>query len=201
MLYFIGGAPRLGKSVIARELMKEISVPWLSTDTLRDVFYELADEKIKDELYPNAGENDLEKAFNIPVEESLAKQLKEAESMKIGLHKFLENQVISKNDFILEGVCVTPTLVHEFFLKHNSKFKSVFIVDFDETNYLQALSANEEPFDWTAEHPTLHRKIANFSIEFSKIISTDAEKNGFPVYHRTNDFYKDVRKTIELLKS
>ena len=37
MFYLIGGAPRTGKTTLAKQLSKKLVLPWISTDTLESV--------------------------------------------------------------------------------------------------------------------------------------------------------------------
>ena len=38
MIYFVGGAPRVGKSILGRRLSAKLKVGWVSTDLLSDSF-------------------------------------------------------------------------------------------------------------------------------------------------------------------
>ncbi len=36
-IIFIGGAPTVGKSYLAKKLAEELKLPWISTDTVREI--------------------------------------------------------------------------------------------------------------------------------------------------------------------
>ncbi len=63
MIHLIGGAPRLGKNVLTRQLMKKTSVPWLSSDALRTALYEMTSKDDRKILFPCQGAVDNDEVF------------------------------------------------------------------------------------------------------------------------------------------
>ncbi len=203
MIYLVGGAPCVGKSVIARQLMKERGIPWLSTDALRSVFFAMAPKESRDKLFPYAGASDHDTVFAEPLDVIIKQQITEARSMKVGIHALMEFQIAVHEDLILEGVHILPEHVREFSEKHPDMKEHIhvlFVVDLDIDNAIQGLMANNSHFDWLqGAGQKTKRAVAEFSVKFSEYIKDEAEKNNFNVYEKTDTFTEDVKSCITLL--
>jgi len=46
MIYLIGGAPRCGKTKVAKQLSKKLGIPWISADSLEGVVAAYVNKKI-----------------------------------------------------------------------------------------------------------------------------------------------------------
>lgn len=53
-IILIGGSPTAGKSYIARRLSEEISFPWISTDTIREMMRKVVSKKDYPALFAHA---------------------------------------------------------------------------------------------------------------------------------------------------
>lgn len=129
---FIGGAPAVGKSFLARKMAEELKLPWISTDSIRGAMRKI----VRREDYPHL--------FDLDEEENRAEQYltshtpkqmvdegnMESEDVWKGVLAFLETDYVWQ-DFIVEGIAVTPKLVSQIALK-NLKIYSVFLVDKNE---------------------------------------------------------------------
>lgn len=203
MLYLIGGAPRVGKSVIAKQLMKETGAPWLSTDVLRSVISEVVPEESRKKLFPYAGATDDDVVFAEPIDTIVAQQFAEACSMKVGLDKFMQHQLDVHDDFILEGVHLLPEHIADFYKKHPSlkdQIKVLFIIDNNVENVLKGIQANTSHFDWLAgAKPNTYKAVAEFVAQFSNYMEKEVEKYGMLKFIKTDNFEMDVNHCLELL--
>lgn len=202
MLYLIGGAPRVGKSVVAKQLMKETGVPWLSTDVLRSVLCEVASEESRKKLFPYAGASDNDVVFAETIDTIVAQQLTEACSMKVGLEKFMQHQLDVHDDFILEGVHLLPEHISDFYKKYprlKDQIKVLFIIDNDVENVLKGIQANTSHFDWLAgAKPNTYKTVAEFVAQFSSHVEKEVEKYGMLKFVKTDNFEMDVKHCLEL---
>jgi 2-phosphoglycerate kinase len=203
MIYLIGGAPRLGKSILAKELMKKIEVPWISTDALRTTFYEMTDPAIRDEKFPFCGSNEggaMEERYSIP--EMVEKQLKEVDSMEQGIISFVMHHVGVKDDLILEGVHLTPMIVEKLQKKIPvNQLRVLYLASRDEAIVIDGMKKNTSHYDWAAGHSDeMKRKTAQFVVAFSAWVSADATERSLPVLTRSMDFKQDIKTALKKLR-
>lgn len=199
MIYLIGGAPRLGKSTIARELSFRTGMPWLSTDVLRSVLFEFTDPKKRLKLFPYGGVTDNDKVFVAPIKEIVKQQRQEALSMRPALASFIEHQVDVREDSILEGVHLWPGHVANL-LRDNGLRKNirvVFVTANDSRVVLDGLKDNSSHYDWLrgARIKTL-QAVAEFVVEFSREMSKDIARYKLPEIQRTLNFNKDIKHAV-----
>lgn len=203
MIYLIGGAPRVGKSIIAKQLMTEKNIPWLSTDVLRSVLYDVTPETLQKKLFPYGGASDNDVVFAEPIKVIIDQHVTEAHSMAVGLERFIKHQLDAHDDFILEGVHLLPEIVADFYKKYpdlQGQIKIIFILDTDKENILRGLQINTSHFDWLSGAKTqTYQKIAEFTAEFSKYIGMEADKYGIMKFVRTDNFNRDVKQCLDLL--
>ncbi|MFA5062156.1 MAG: hypothetical protein WC526_03345 [Patescibacteria group bacterium] len=203
MLYLIGGAPRVGKSIIAKQLMKEKGIPWLSTDVLRSICYDLTPEELREELYPYVGVTDNDIVFSQPLDVIVKQQITEAESMKPSIETFIKHQIDVRENFILEGVHLLPKHIADFYKENpelQDQIKVLFIVDTDPENILKGLQMNTSHFDWlSGAKPNTYRAVAEFVAKFSKYIEEEVNKYDMILYSRTSDFVIDIKNCSELM--
>ncbi|MBI4599305.1 hypothetical protein HY732_00095 [Candidatus Uhrbacteria bacterium] len=203
MITLIGGASRLGKSVLARQLMKKTGMPWLSSDALRSAFYEMAPKEKRDILFPCEGAEDNDEVFKKSIAATVRDQVIEAQSMRSGLYAFLQSHCNSEDPLILEGVHFLPGDVAVFAKKNISKKKNIriiFLIDTDPKNILRGLHANTDPHDWLkGARPTTYEKVAEFIAAFSMHIKKEARKYRMPIYMRTNHFKNDMNLCTRML--
>lgn len=203
MLYLIGGAPRVGKSIIAKQLMKETGAPWLSTDVLRSVLCEVTQEALRKQYFPYAGATDNDVVFAEPINVIIQQQITEARSMKIGLEKFMQHQLDVHDDFILEGVHLLPEQVANFYKQYprlKDQMKVLFIVDNDVENVLKGIQANTSHFDWlVGAKPNTFKAVAEFVAQFSSYMEKEVEKYEMLKFVKTDNFEMDIKHCLEML--
>lgn len=195
MFYIIGGAPRLGKSIAAQRLMDQTKTPWLSTDVLRTVFSDIVSPSDRNKMFPFADEMGDKKWFEKSPQEISEMQLQEARAMMPGLNSFIQHQICVKDNFILEGVHLLPSQIHELMNKPELKdyIHVVFVVASDLDVVKQGLNANTSHFNWlTGASEEVHDVVSKFVVDFSGRIKTEAEKYNLPVIERTMSFEQDM---------
>ena len=184
-LILIGGAPTTGKSTLAKFLAKEMAIPWISCDQIRENAKGLL-RNYKDD-FP-----DLFVDKDITAEEYYAKyssqEVAELERRQsVGTFEMFKGWIqyhYPWNSFILEGVNIIPEFV-ELVLKEqwfDGKVIPIFLVDQDEDRIRDVVfnrglwgpaksysdSVKEKEFEWV-------------SIFANKVIQ-DSRKHGYPIF-------------------
>lgn len=201
MIYLIGGAPRVGKSIVARLLMKKTGAPWISTDALRAAFASQMGEPYRKEAFPFEEEIDNKKLFEKPMEEVVAMQWKESLSMEKGLEAFVRHHADTKNAIVIEGVHLSVSLVRRLVKDLGSDvIHSLHIVNVNAEDVYSGMQANTSHDDWASSmEEGVKKDIARFSAMISEKISIEAQEHGLPIFQRTNNFHEDVKQILKLL--
>ena len=95
MIYLISGTSRSGKTLVAKKIMQQYEIPYLSLDWLVMGFTNgIPEYGIHDKLWPN----------------------EIAEKFWDFLKAMLENMIWSETDYIIEGEAVLPELINDLLI-------------------------------------------------------------------------------------
>jgi len=171
MLYLISGTSRSGKTIIAKKLLEEHKLPYLSLDWLMMGFNDgIPEYGINHLLWPN----------------------EIAEKMWPFLQGMIENMLFDGMDYVIEGEAMVPQLIAQLIEKYPEKISAVF-VGFTEINVdekvaqVKKFSIGEN--DWLTNESDKYIKdhIGNM-IEYSKMIKEGCEKFNLPYFDTSVDF-------------
>lgn len=186
MIYFIGGAPRTGKSQLAKRLSKVTGYSWLSTDNLRESL-ELLDEIPKSSPllsnWVDWRENDhISKTFSIPAEEIIANQDLESLELNKVIKGFVQSLDYCKRDFILEGVALLPEYFdNDFINKYKIKFVCVGNTDYE--TFREFSWENRTEGDWLEKaDKSIFDNVILYSTKYSEIFRSQSENRGIKYY-------------------
>lgn len=188
MIFLIGGAPRLGKSILATKLLNDRGIPWLSTDSLCAM------------LRPGT-EMQFAHVMHLGTAQIVKRELTEAESISKTLALFIERQIESGADFTLEGAHLLPALVGHIQKTRPAEVKSVFVVSTDKNLALSGLRADMREQNWMCgASDEMQRAMADFVVGYSKEMKSQAEMEGLFIYERTENFQQDVEAMMRLFQ-
>ncbi|MCX6740310.1 MAG: hypothetical protein NTZ49_03725 [Candidatus Parcubacteria bacterium] len=203
MIYLIGGAPRCGKSILAKKISSRKKIGWLSTDRLWTVvFNSTPKSQLKKKfpgffLFKKAGSY----AFEIHSPKTLwQNELIESESIWPGVRGLIKALVAYNQDFIIEGVHLLPKLVNQ--LKKTACWKDigvVYLVKTDLAKIKEGIPKNKkDKLDWLlAGGIDLPGRLdkASAMIQYeSRCIEKEARKYKFMVVNTEKDFNKKMNK-------
>jgi 2-phosphoglycerate kinase len=182
MIYLIGGAPRLGKSIIAALLAKSINAQLVSTDNLEMI---------------EPGETfsgDPKKNILTP-EQRLESIKNEARQVIANIHDIIEK---AGQDTVIEGVHLFPNYI-DAMIKTFGDIKAVLIGSSKEL-ILDGMKRNTSENNWTKDaDPEVLNQIAEFAKAFSDYVKEESKKYNLPYVERSNDFQKDIDEVKQLL--
>ncbi len=205
MIYLIGGSPRGGKSILSRKLSKMLDVPCVSTDNLRLVVMPYFKGKNKDKNFP------FEKMFDLNAvdkyfidysgKEMLGADIKEAETIWLGVKSLIDHLLNCKMDYIIEGVHLLPDLVRQ--LGNNKNIKVVFLAKSDEDKIFDGLLQNKNNNDWIASNIKDDKIIllaAKSLCDYGKFFIEETKKYNFKCFNTESAFHDKINQAIEYLK-
>jgi hypothetical protein len=182
MLYIVSGTSRSGKTIIAKELMKRISVPYMSLDWLVMGFTNGVPEYgIHDKLWPN--------------------------EIAVRFWPFLtamcKNMLWSEVDYIIEGEAVLPKLVSDLLEQHPDRFRICFVgyTDVNTQDKVRDVRRySDGKGDWLINEPDeyIESHIKNM-ISYSKMIKAECAKCSLPYFDTSTDFERAIEDAIDSL--
>lgn len=191
MIYLIGGAPRVGKSTIAKQFADSIKGRFISTDELENPVKQLPSVL----FYSDPKKNTLTPSKRI---ESIRN---EAKQIIFDVESIIRKALNKPQDTIIEGVHLFPVYADEFIRKFGKdKIKIIYIGSTKDKLILEGIEQNTSPNNWLKDFKQeVIRQIALFTKAFSDYLSKESKKYNLIYKERSNDFQKDIRDVIDQL--
>ena len=205
-VYLIGGPPKCGKTTLAKELSKKLSIPWISADTLQNIVYAYMGQEDHEKNFPHSylkgGSNDetyADNSSNAIVEA----YIRQGETSYKAISMTAETQIVDGDDYIIEGYQVTPEIVDEIIKKFGiENIKTIFLVKHDEEKFVEDIDKSSTPNDWIVrktKKTETFQKIAKMISDYSKYFEAEAKKYGFKVLKMDQGFEDQIEKAISSL--
>mgnify|MGYP001811780889 FL=1 len=182
MLYLVSGTSRSGKTLIARKILADKQIPYLSLDWLMMGFNDgIPEYGIHHLLWPN----------------------EIAEKIWPFLKGMIDNMLFDGMDYVIEGEAMLPELVANLIEKHPGKIKAVFMgyteINVSDKVALVKQHSNGEN-DWlTNESDDYIRDHVGNMIAYSKMIKEGCEKHGLSYFDTSDDFSGAIKAATNVL--
>jgi 2-phosphoglycerate kinase len=206
MIYLIGGSIRSGKTTTARLLAKKLGIAWIQTDSLRYVVRAHCPKKEIYKKFPFKKMDAL--AGNLIFDKYTAKEfataeITESKTIWPGLLAFINHVYKTREDCVIEGVHLLPSLVHK--IKNDPIFKElriVYLVKKDLDNIIDGLRKNNTRHDWLADIIKTQSGLtgaAKAVREEGLYFEKEAKKFGFDIILTESNFKSQINKAVKYL--
>jgi 2-phosphoglycerate kinase len=183
MIYFLGGPPKVGKSLISKTITKKFGINVVSTDSLGAVLENVLDPEVEPGLFffNNFNERDEVDRINLMVEQTtevIHHIVVESEVVWKAIKPFIFREKDEGRDVVIEGVAILPEFVNQL---ENIDYRAVFIGnqgDNHKDNIKKSSKENEH--DWLRISSDGYiDAFATFVLKMSSFIENEARKYGF----------------------
>ena len=170
MLYIIGGAPRVGKTIIAQEFLERANVPFLSLDLLKMSLVK---------GMPQAGIDPMDTSAEV------------AEQMWPVVRGLSVTILENEREHLIEGDAILPSHTQELADEFPGDVRACFL-GFETANpsgRLSTIRHHPGPEDWLSrfdDHEVL--SMIDEMIEYSKQLREDAEASRIPYFEYSDNF-------------
>lgn len=199
-VFFIGGAPRSGKSTAMQRFLAKKPIFAASTDAIRDVLKGVLDKAENPDLF-KAGRGPLDSERNVKAmlerpETVIPHHTKESEFVWKSVRTFLDCNVNNERDSIIEGVAILPHHLRSY--EHN--FSAVFIVNLADQTEAMLAHSKANSHDWLNFYgEDAVRAFGHFNQALNRHYYDEAKKHGLPVVVVGEDFSKSVDEAVNIL--
>jgi len=182
MLYLVSGTSRSGKTLIAKKILADKRIPYLSLDWLMMGFNDgIPEYGIHHLLWP--------------------KEI--AKKMGPFLQGMIENMLFDGMDYVIEGEAMLPQFVADLIEKHPDNIKVMFL-GYTEINVKDKVALvkkhSDGESDWlTNESDEYIRDHIGNMIAYSKMIKNGCEKHGLSYFDTSDDFLGTIEAATDFL--
>lgn len=179
MIYLIGGAPRVGKSILCQQVASRLNVGWISTDLLMQLLKVRNDHEMKTEwnATPNAIKSSAEKFFPY-------------------LERFVWGVSSMAESYVIEGVDFLPAQVSQ--LSKSYQIRSVFVGCSEMTlERFDQFPGHSAGYTFLPEE--MKRQIVQDVPLWSEFIKQEAECFGIPYIDMTGTFSSRLQEAEGIL--
>ena len=182
MLFLVSGTSRSGKTLIAKKILADKQIPYLSLDWLMMGFNDgIPEYGIHHLLWPN----------------------EIAEKMGPFLQGMIDSMLVDGMDYVIEGEAMLPQLVADLVKKHPDKIKAAF-VGYTEINLMDKVALVKKhgggKNDWlTNESDEYIRDHIENMIAYSKMIENGCEEHGLSYFDTSEDFLGAIQAATDFL--
>ena len=203
MIFLLGGPPRVGKSIISKEIRQKHAVSVVSTDTLGAVLENVLSPESAPDLFVLGKFNKMPMAERVKLITKNPTELidyvrKESHVVWKAVDAFIRRENDEGRDALIEGVAVLPELVSRL---ENIPHRVVFIGNQGENhkeNIKKSAEVNER--DWMRDVSDQYiSAFAMFVKRMSAYIEQEAKKYGFEYIEMNKELFGNV--TEEVMKS
>lgn len=199
--YFIGGAPRVGKTTTLRELVRQKSLLAVSSDAIRYVIRGVLDADSNDDLFrfSKGMFYSPEDVVNMQNNQAIVinHQNRESEVVWKSVLDFAKSNIEAGQDIGVEGVAILP---HHFVTELPFKYRVIFIVNLHDQTETILRHAHENTFDWLHKYDDeIIRAFCTFNLELNKYYFEEAKKYDLSIVTVENDFQESIREAVKAL--
>jgi hypothetical protein len=198
MVYLIGGAPRIGKSIAARKLAAQLGIQALTADEIGSEYSAKLPEAERIEKFPFPGFSGNPADNTLSPKELTRLQIIEAKSMEPEFRRLIAEAVAAGRDFVLEGVQVLPEFAKDI-VEHSQPgtVKILFVGSEDVSRIIDGMAKNTSPDDWLRDSDAeVIKQVAAFAVDFSAWLKKACADAGLPYFERTDDFQTDLEHIV-----
>jgi 2-phosphoglycerate kinase len=200
MIFLLGGAPRVGKSIISSEIRQKYAVSVISTDTLGAVLENVLSPEDAPDLFVFSRFNEMPVADRVKLMVNDPAELidyvrRESRIVWKAVETFIRREEDEGRDALIEGVAVLPELVNQL---EDIPHQVVFIGNQgNKHNENIKKYAEENEHDWMRGVSDQYIcAFAMFVERMSAFIEQETKKYGFEYIEMDEELFEDVTEKI-----
>lgn len=205
MLYLIGGAPRCGKSSVAKQFATARCCSRVPTDYLGTAFSNYLAPTERQTRYPDWQTATVDERYErYSAAEVIANYRTKAATTWQGLRDFLIYALYDNHDLVVEGYHLEPAFVDELRTNYPQfQIQALFLCRTDIEQLQLDLQRSTDPQDWvlrSATQPVTFERVASMVCQYSALFQAEATTYGLPVCIMDGPFEQRIAQAVALLE-
>ncbi len=182
MLYLLSGTSRSGKTMIAKKILKQSGIPYLSLDWIVMGFTNgMPQCGIHDKLFPD----------------EIAEQLWKF------LQAMCENMLWEGEDYVIEGEAILPELTRTLMDDNPKKVKACFlgyahVTVAEKVKETKVFSVGKRDWLTNESDETIHRHIENM-VQYSRKVKSQCAKHNVRYFDTSTNFISTIDRATQYL--
>ena len=182
MLYLVGGTSRSGKTMIAKSVLKQRGIPYMSLDWIVMGFTNgMPKCGIHDKLFPD----------------------EIAERLRDFLEAMCENMLWTGEDYLIEGEAILPESARRVLDSNSQNVAACFLgyaaIEVEKkVEETKAHSSGNRDWLMNESDEAIHRHIENM-VEYSRKVQTQCDQHNVPYFDTSTNFLATVERAKEHL--
>jgi len=197
-IILIGGAPTVGKTYVAKKLAGDLKLPWISTDTIREMMVEIVDQKKYPNLYNIPKNVTADKYLSTHTPQQMVKEeIAESRDVWKGI-KALMKEDYNWTSYVIEGVAIMPREARQI-MKTDKRVRPVFLFSDNPDRFRKIIFTRglwDDPETYSDEAKEVEIK---WAMLFNDWIKKEAKKYRLPLVEVPNT-KADMKKVKSCLK-
>ena len=179
MIYLIGGAPRVGKSIAAKRIAEIKHANFISTDDLCSRIIETLSDTERRERFPLPSFSGTASENVLTPQERVDFQWISARSLEPEIDKIVKDTISSGKSTVIEGVHLLPDHVRALIESNGlQNIQSLFVGLKDVNRVVDGIMKNSSADNWMKESsPAVIRQVAEFVAASSVRLQEEAVQN------------------------
>jgi 2-phosphoglycerate kinase len=193
-VYFIGGAPRVGKSTLALKVSEHMPLPHASTDSIRSSVRQTTTPEATPDLFYldslNADEANMAKLMRHHSVDIIAAADAEAAAVWPAVEALAHSKLGEGKSVLIEGVAVLPSLLATLELPYSAVF-----LGNQSADHTQIICdyAKHHPDTWLGSlQPDTVEAFAEFSRAYSAHTQREAQKYNLPYFEMSTGSFPEA---------
>lgn len=199
MIYLLGGAPRVGKSIIGRELAKATEFDYVSTDDVTEKALAAISKERQAILFPgpNFFRNPEENILS-PMERTTLLMISNG-SLRPDIDAIVRNAIAEHKNLVVEGAHLLASHARELEDEFGSEqVRSLFVGWKDVDAIGNGIHQDTGDRNWLKHgSPAVVQQVAEFVAAYSTRLQSDAEQHNVTYRERTPNFSADTECVLE----
>lgn len=209
MIYLIGGSPRCGKSTLAQEISKKLSISWIATDTLESIISAETSKIAFSKRFPKSAmrrqtRDSNDRMYKLYSAKEIAKAyLKQSKSVWQAIDALVECELFESMSYVIEGYHLQPVFVRYLSNKYGSnKFRVAYLVRTDIDSIVNACVNHSSQTDWVVgktKDTKVYRDIGKMISELGHYFLINAKKYKLTVFEMDHHFKTNLTRAKKYL--
>jgi 2-phosphoglycerate kinase len=206
MLYLISGAPRCGKTTLARQLSQALGCSHVPVDYLGSAFANYIPTSELPQRYPAWGTATVDERFaTYTAAQIIANYRTKAATVWPGLRAFCEYALFQRQPMVLDGYQLEPGFVHELIVAYPQLPIAAVVLARTQIDLIRAdLAKTTTPEDWIGQSITqaiTFARIAEMVNQYSRFFLAEAACYQIASFDMDLGFHNQIAQAAAYLQS